>query len=146
MDDNKDKIIYVTKQNKITLLCKHGSFDFLCKKCIKYDIVTKFSKLSSHFCQHEKLKYFCLECYKINNVNSCIKPIKNVNVNCNEWCFYISDKDEIKKLRCIRCKNKEINIHCKQVVKMNKVLQHENYDLCLDFLIDIMLLKDNDEI
>lgn len=143
MNNNKDKIRYVTKKDKMTVLCIHGIFDFFCIKCLKGDtsFATKLSNISCHFCQqHKKLKYFCLECYKTNNINSCIKP--TMIVNCNEWCFYISDKDEIKKLRCIKCKKKESTIHSIQVLKVNKVLQQENYDPCLDFLIDVMLQTD----
>lgn len=120
-------------------LCRHGNTILTCKICKKDPSEVK--------CKHDKVNY-CIQCYKTKEMNRIIQENINKRMKewdvyfvkkhdsvkyCNEWCFYISDQDEIKKLRCDKCKQIELIRRSKINMEKDNTFNH-----ALDFLIDAL--------
>lgn len=139
-----NNIIRHCKECKDNAICLHGKNCFWCKEC------TEIRKLKIKSCKHGKIKKLCLDCFeerkntaKIIEKNAIDKwqveyVIKNQHFfNCNEWCFYLSNQDEIKKLRCFKCKQNDQNFVLNKKYCTRIEMDKDN-DKYLDVLINIL--------
>ena len=134
-----DKRIHMCKDCGGNYLCRHGNRRSSCTLCKEDSRERQCKHNKVHFCRtcHVEKEMDRLMQEKKKNIIDKWKSnfiINHIMVkNCNEWCFYISDQDEIKKLRCRECKRMDLinNLNMKRNDKDTIFDQH------LDFLINI---------